>query len=125
MGAVPGRSTQSLERTMSRVLGYRIATLTIGALTGVGVPLLVLGPFVIHDLSLAHASNREIAVATAFLLLGLWFVVLAFFAEGNVIEDVVSTFSIDAAFLLLPYLIFVMSRSLFGRIIGRKGRDAP
>jgi len=109
---------------MHRVLGYRVAIAIIGALIGVVLPLLVLGPFVIHDLSLVHASTHEIALASILFVLGLWFVVLSFLADGNVIETVVATFEVEAVLLIVPYLIYAMSRSVFNRIIARRGNGA-
>jgi hypothetical protein len=109
---------------MYRVLGYRAVVFTLGALIGLGLPALVLGPFVIQNLSLSEASPRDIAVAGILLLLGVWLIVLSFFAEGSIIEVVIGTFEAEALLLMVPYLLYVMSRSVFRRVFGRRGHGA-
>jgi hypothetical protein len=105
---------------MDRVIGYRLVVFILGALIGVGIPVLVLGPFVMHDLSLSHASAHEIALASVLFFLGVWLVVLSFLAEGSVIEVVIATFEADALLLMVPYLLYVMSRSVIRRLFGRR-----
>jgi hypothetical protein len=106
---------------MSR-LGYRVLILFVGAALAIGVPSLLLGPYMFHHMPLEYLSARDIAGAVLFGLLGLWLVIVALFAGEAFVESTAASFWAGEAFPLVAfYLMTVGSRSIWRRWF-RKGK---
>jgi hypothetical protein len=102
---------------VSQVSDYRIAGVVLGLVLALVVPGSLLGPALFGGLALAALPAWALVVACAAAALGLWHIATAAFALDEDLEFITSYGQAqDAAPLLLPFVLFVGTRSMYRRL---------
>jgi hypothetical protein len=102
---------------MSRAAEYRVAGFVLGGLLAFVVPGVLLGPAVFGGLAIAALPVWAVIVAAAAAVLGVWHIATAALALDEDLEFITGYVSAqDAAPLVLPFALFVGTRSVYRRL---------
>ena len=105
-------------------MGYRFLIFVAGVVLGVVIPLVVMGPYLFSHLSFDFASRMEIAIVIVLVIVGLWLVFASLLADQKEVDAIAESFQANEGFLLIvPYLMYTTSRSLWHRLSRRGGRS--
>ena len=102
---------------VSQATEHRVAGFILGCLLAVIVPGVLLGPAVFGGLAFAALPAWALVVATAAAVLGVWHIATAALALEEDLECITGyTLAQDAAPLVLPFSLFVGTRSVYRRL---------
>ena len=102
---------------MSRVADLRLTGFVLAGLLALVLPGFLLWPAVGGDVPLRALPGWAAAVSVGCVALGIWHLVTAAFALEEDLELVVGYFQAqDAAPLVLPFALFVGTRSVYRRL---------
>ncbi len=102
---------------LNRATEYRVAGFVLGCLLALVVPGVLLGPALFGGIAVAALPAWALVVAAASAALGVWHIATAALALDEDLEFITSYMSAqDAAPLVLPFALFVGTRSVYRRL---------
>lgn len=102
---------------MSTATEYRLAGVLLGCMLLLFVPGMLLGPVVFGSASFADLPHWALAASIVSAVLGTWHLVTAAFALDQDLALITAyAEALDAAPLVLPFSLFVGTRSVYRRL---------
>ena len=102
---------------MNESAQIRASGCSIGLLIGLGVPAFLVGPALFERVSWSAFSGAQLGWSMAPLCFGVWLFLVSCLAEAEEVRKVLEPFQgSETAVLFLPYMLWIGTRSIAGRI---------